>query len=112
MGSKLHDDIQSSLEQQRQNLYHWLEATPDEKQEVQLASADQAVVEEHLHVISDSLEKIEHGTFGICEICHEPIRPTHNHVTVQERHYHARCYERTASKVIPTRPDGTRRGTS
>src|SRR6185436_10220935 len=73
MGSKLHDDIQSSLEQQRQNLYHWLEATPDEKQEVQLASADQAVVEEHLHVISDSLEKIEQGTFGICEICHEPV---------------------------------------
>ena len=47
----------------------------------------------------------------VCETCHEPIRPTQNHVTIQERHYHARCYERTASKVIPPRLDGTRRGT-
>ncbi len=73
MGSKLHDDIQSSLVQKRDNLYHWLEATPEEKQEVQLGTADETAVEEHLHVISDSLEKIEDGTFGICEICNEPV---------------------------------------
>jgi len=73
MGNKLFDDIHSGLEQKRDNLYHWLEATPEQKQEVQLGSADEATVEQHLHVIDDSLGKIEEGTFGICEICHEPV---------------------------------------
>jgi sigma-B regulation protein RsbU (phosphoserine phosphatase) len=73
MGNKLFDDIQAGLEQKRENLYHWLEATPDEKQEVQLGSADESTVEEHLHVIDNSLGKIEEGTFGICEVCHEQV---------------------------------------
>lgn len=30
-------------------------------------------IEEHLHVIDESLGKIEEGTFGICKVCHEAI---------------------------------------
>ena len=73
MSNKLYEDIQSSLEQKRENLYHWLEATPEEKQEVQLGDADESHVEEHIHVIDESLERIEGGEFGICEICHEEV---------------------------------------
>jgi sigma-B regulation protein RsbU (phosphoserine phosphatase) len=50
-----------------------LEATPEEKQQVQLGPVDETAVEEHLNVINESLEKIEEGTFGICEICNEPV---------------------------------------
>jgi sigma-B regulation protein RsbU (phosphoserine phosphatase) len=73
MSDKPYDDIQSRLEETRANLYHWLEATPEEKQDVQLGPADETAVEEHIHVIDRSLEKIEQGTFGICEVCHETV---------------------------------------
>jgi len=67
------ESIEEGLSKTRENLYHWLEATPEEKQKLQLGSPDKATVEEHLHVINESLEKIENGTFGICEICNEPV---------------------------------------
>ncbi len=67
------DTIQKALTQTRENLYHWLEATPEEKQEVQLGSSDDCCVEDRLQVIDQSLEKIEEGTLGICEICHEAV---------------------------------------
>ncbi len=67
------DTIQQGLLKTRENLYHWLEATPEEKQEIQLGSADECCVEDHLKVINQSLEKAEEGTLGICEICHAPV---------------------------------------
>ncbi|HEY2980464.1 MAG TPA: PP2C family protein-serine/threonine phosphatase [Anaerolineales bacterium] len=73
MGNKLFDDIQNGLQQKRAAVYHWVETTPEEKRLIQLGEADEAAVEEHLHVIDTSLEHIEQGTFGICEICHEAV---------------------------------------
>jgi sigma-B regulation protein RsbU (phosphoserine phosphatase) len=73
MSDKPYDEIQSRLEETRANLFHWLEATPDDKQDLQLGPADEAAVEEHIHVIDRSLEKIDQGTFGICEICNEKV---------------------------------------
>ena len=67
------DTIQKGLVKTRENIYHWLEATPEEKQEVQLGSSDECCVEDHLKVINHALEKAEEGTLGICEICHEPV---------------------------------------
>ncbi len=67
------ETIQKGLIQTRENLYHWLEATPEEKQEIQLGSSDECCVEDRLKVINESLEKAEEGTLGICEICHEPV---------------------------------------
>ncbi len=67
------DTIQKGLTKTRENLYHWLEATPEEKQEVQLGSKDNCCVQDHLQVIDQSLEKIQEGTLGICEICHEAV---------------------------------------
>lgn len=73
MDSKLYVDIRKGIEQKRDRLYHWLEATPGEKQECQLCALDDSGVKEHLHVIEASLEKIETGTLGICQICHDPV---------------------------------------
>lgn len=73
MKNKIVDEIQIGLEEVRTNLTHWVETTPDEKRQVCLGLQDDHCVEEHLHVINQSLEKIEDGTFGICDICHEAV---------------------------------------
>ncbi len=73
MRTRLLDEIQTGLEQKRANLMNWVETTPEEKRDIQLGPEDETAVEEHLQVIDESLEKIEEGTFGICEICHEPV---------------------------------------
>ena len=67
------DTIQQGLIKTRENLYHWLEAVPEEKREVELGETDGCCVEDHLKVINESLEKAEEGTLGICEICHQPV---------------------------------------
>jgi len=38
----------------------------------------------------------------VCDICRNPIRPEQeqDRVTVQDQHYHARCYERRESRAI------------
>jgi sigma-B regulation protein RsbU (phosphoserine phosphatase) len=73
MRAKTYDDIETGLEEKHSNLLQWIETTPEEKKEIQLGPADEAAVEEHLHVIEESMEKIEEGVFGICEICHESV---------------------------------------
>ncbi len=72
IGSRL-DSVQKGLNKTRENLYHWLEATPERKKEELLGSDDACCLEDHLEVIDESLHKIDEGTLGICEICHEPV---------------------------------------
>ena len=67
------ETIQEGLTKTRENLYHWLEATPEQKKEIELGLSDACCVEDHLQVINESLEKVEEGTLGICEICHQPV---------------------------------------
>jgi hypothetical protein len=31
----------------------------------------------------------------VCTICNTPIRAGQDRVTIQQEHYHARCYDRT-----------------
>lgn len=67
------ENIESKLIETRDNLAHWVEATPPSKKKIQCCSADGACVDERLDVIDGSLEKIRDGTFGICEICSEGV---------------------------------------
>jgi phosphoserine phosphatase RsbU/P len=67
------DAIQDGLTKTRENLYHWIEATPEQKKAVELGSPDACCVEDHLQVINESLEKAAEGTLGICEICHGQV---------------------------------------
>lgn len=73
MKNKLLDEIQTSLEETRSNLLHWVESAPEEKRLTCLGAEDETCIEEHLHVIDESLEKIKEGTLGICKICHEAV---------------------------------------
>jgi len=73
MKTKLYNEIQISLQQTRENLSQWVERTPEEKRHIRLGPESETCVEEHLHVIDESLEKIKEGTFGVCKVCQEAI---------------------------------------
>jgi len=70
METDLIDHIQEGLIQKKTHLEEWREATDQEHKEVCLCSMDETVLEEHLHVIDDSLHKIEEGVLGVCQVCH------------------------------------------
>ena len=65
--------IKKGLAETREHLTEWIEVTPESKKQVQCCAEDHACVDEHLHVIDESLEKLQEGTFGICEVCHEKV---------------------------------------
>jgi sigma-B regulation protein RsbU (phosphoserine phosphatase) len=73
MANEAVDGIEQGLTETRENLAHWMEATPEIKKEIQCCAQDDACVQDHVHVIDETLEKIEDGTFGICEICHQNV---------------------------------------
>lgn len=67
------ESIEEGLSETRENLAHWIETTPEAKRDVQCCAGDDTCVREHLQVIDQSLDKIQDGTFGVCEICHESV---------------------------------------
>jgi len=72
MKNKILDEIETSLQETRSNLLQWVETAPEEKKFTCLGE-DGICIEEHLHVIDESLEKIKEGTLGVCTICHEAV---------------------------------------
>ena len=72
MKSKILDEIETNLQETRSNLLHWVEAAPEEKKFI-CCGEDSTCIEEHLHVIDESLERIKEGTLGVCTICHEEV---------------------------------------
>ena len=72
MKNKIFDEIEIGLQETRSNLLHWVETAPEEKK-ITCLGDDGICIEEHLHVIDESLEKIKDGTLGICSICHEEV---------------------------------------
>src|SRR5690349_17499081 len=69
MVTDLYHRIQEGLEEKQKEIVEFLETAPETEKEVCLCD-DQDGVEEHLHVIETSLEKIEDETLGICVVCH------------------------------------------
>lgn len=67
------ESVEQGLTETRENLAHWMAATPEAKKEILCCAEDDACVQDHVHVIDETLEKIEDGTFGICEICHQNV---------------------------------------
>jgi sigma-B regulation protein RsbU (phosphoserine phosphatase) len=66
--------IQVGLDEKRQNVTEFLETASEVEKDVCLCD-DDTCIEEHLHVIDESLEKIENHALGICEICHGVVEP-------------------------------------
>ena len=73
METEIIDRVQEGLTEKKANLEKWQAVATDETKEICLCATDESVLEAHLHVIDTSLQKIEEGTFGICEICHDPV---------------------------------------
>jgi len=73
METGITNHIQEGLAEKRANLEQWQEMATGEAKEICLCSTDESVLKTHLHVIDSSLQQIEEGTFGICEICHDPV---------------------------------------
>jgi sigma-B regulation protein RsbU (phosphoserine phosphatase) len=67
--------IQSGLLGKRQSLNRWLEETPPEKRRRQLGLQDEKPVRAHLDVIESAVEKVEEGTLGVCDVCHDMVNP-------------------------------------
>lgn len=65
--------IREGLLEKRQNLEQWQVATPEPKKQMELGMADEAAVQAELDIIDTSLQKMEVGEFGICEVCHEQV---------------------------------------
>lgn len=69
MVTELYERIQEGLEEKQKEVVEFLETAPEPEKELCLCD-DEDGVEDHLHVIQDSLEKIEEQSFGVCVVCH------------------------------------------
>ena len=69
MAIDIFERIQTSLDEKRQNVTEFLETASDTEKDLCLCDDDHCV-QDHLHVITTSLEKLENKSLGVCEICH------------------------------------------
>jgi sigma-B regulation protein RsbU (phosphoserine phosphatase) len=69
MVTELYGRIQEGLEEKQEKIIQFLETAPETEKENCLCD-DENSVEEHLHVIETSLDKIEEETLGVCVVCH------------------------------------------
>jgi sigma-B regulation protein RsbU (phosphoserine phosphatase) len=65
--------IREGLLEKRQNLEQWQFATPEAQKQIELGMADELAVQAELDIIDTSLQKMETGEYGICEICHDHV---------------------------------------
>jgi phosphoserine phosphatase RsbU/P len=65
--------IREGLLEKKENLEQWQVATPEPKKQIELGLADESAMQAELEIIDESLEKMETGEFGICEVCHEQV---------------------------------------
>jgi phosphoserine phosphatase RsbU/P len=65
--------IREGLLEKRENLEHWQVTTPEPRKQMELGFVDESAVETELSIIDTSLEKMDEGVYGICEICHEAV---------------------------------------
>ncbi len=65
--------IREGLLEKRENLEHWQVTTPEPRKQMELGFVDASAVDTELSIIDTSLEKMDEGVYGICEICHEAV---------------------------------------
>ena len=69
MVTELYERIQEGLQEKQKEITEFLETAPETEKNVCLCE-DEECIENHLHVIETSLEKIDANTLGVCVICH------------------------------------------
>ncbi len=65
--------IREGLLEKRESLEHWQTTTPEPQKGLQLGEADESAVDAQVQVIETSLDMMEEGVYGICEVCHEAV---------------------------------------
>ena len=65
--------IREGLLEKRDSLRQWQQATPEPKKQLELGYADETAVQLELELIDTSLQKMETGEYGICEVCHDAV---------------------------------------
>jgi phosphoserine phosphatase RsbU/P len=75
MEISLRSEIRKGLIEKRQTLDQWVEAAPETEKQIQLGPTGNQCIEDHLHVIDQSLQLLEDGTLGICTVCHQLVDP-------------------------------------
>jgi sigma-B regulation protein RsbU (phosphoserine phosphatase) len=65
--------IREGLLEKRESLEQWQVTTPEPQKELELGDADESAVEAQVQVIETSLDMMEEGVYGICEVCHEAV---------------------------------------
>jgi len=73
MQTSLINQIREGLLEKKETLEHWQVATPEPEKQMELGYVDESAVDAQLQTIDASLEKMEEGTYGICEICHDSV---------------------------------------
>jgi len=74
MDSNVLDRFRSSLTQHRDELLTWLDSGLSQ-QDIHLGNTPVQDVLKVVSQLKDALERLNHGKFGICEICHEEVDP-------------------------------------
>ena len=74
MDSNVLERFHSSLTQHRDELLTWLDSG-QMHHEVHLGNSPLQDVLQVVSQLKDALERLNHGKFGICEICHEDVDP-------------------------------------
>ena len=73
METSLANDIKRGLLEKRENLDEWCESCSQDELVTHLGQDAESIVQTHLHVIDESLQKLEAGVLGVCEVCHEAV---------------------------------------
>src|SRR5215208_5197476 len=73
MQTNINNRIREGLLEKRENLEQWKIATPEPQKDLELGDSDESAVDVQLQVIETSLEMIDEGVYGICEVCHEAV---------------------------------------
>ena len=72
MATDIYQHIQAGLVEKRQTLKGFIETASETEKDICLCE-DETCIDEHMHVIDESLGKLEDGTLGICEVCHSLV---------------------------------------
>jgi sigma-B regulation protein RsbU (phosphoserine phosphatase) len=73
MQTEVINRIREGLLEKRDSLEQWQVTTPEPQKELELGGADESVVDAQLQVIETSLDMMEEGVYGICEVCHDAV---------------------------------------
>jgi sigma-B regulation protein RsbU (phosphoserine phosphatase) len=67
------ESIRKNLLVTRDRIDKWLRATPLSKKEIFLGPSTDKAVHTRLNAIDDAISKVDSGTLGKCEVCHDDI---------------------------------------